>query len=154
MGFIINVRHWIAIGVLACAGAGALWGCANGAGTSDQLTADEVRSAMRQMPWLYRLRSVEPPADSRVAFRGRGHGKGGAVLNFSIVLGDSPRPIPIPNTGLQDETGYSEAGFIYNSDSVDRRKFKTTAERHEAQDMSVEIEEALCEEATGQPCPV
>jgi hypothetical protein len=133
-----------------------LAGCssAQGGGNAETLQGEDVRSALRDLPFPHKLVPIKPPVGDEAAFRGVAHGKYDSTLHFSIGVGASQKWIPVPGTQRQNPSGYSDAGFTFNSDSAQGRKFKSMAQWHAAQDMSVEMQERLCRKATGRPCPV
>jgi len=131
-----------------------LTGCSAAQDSPEALQRREVRPAFQALPFQYKLWVIEPPAGDDAAFRGVAHGKYRATLHFSIGLETPPRTIPIPDTRLQDPVGEGEAGFAFNGDAADARKFKTVPQWHAAMDMATEIEEALCRRANGKPCPI
>jgi hypothetical protein len=132
----------------------ALVGCSAAQDPSGTLQRTEVRPALRALPFQHKLWAVKPPAGDEAAFRGVAHGKYRATLHFSIGLGAHPITIPVPRTRLQDPVGEGEAGFAFNGDAADAKKFKTVRQWHAAMDMATEIEETLCKQVTGKPCPV
>lgn len=146
-------RQLGALSTVCLAAIFALGGCSNAQG-DDELQADDIRPALRGLPFRHKLWNVEAPTGDDAAFRGVAHGKHGSTLHFSIVLGERLRVIPIPNTRLQNPLIYSAAGFVVNTDSAEGAKFKTQAEWHAAMDMSVAIQERLCKKATGELCPI
>jgi len=44
-------------------------------------------------------------------------------------------------------------GYVYNDNGLPNR-FKNTAQWHAAATMGIEIEERLCKEVSGEPCPI
>lgn len=131
-----------------------LTGCSVAQDSADRLQRSDVRPALRDLPFQYKIWAIKPPTGDDAAFRGVAHGKYRTTLHFSIGLAIHPRAIPIPRTKLQDPTGEGEAGFAFNSDSSDATKFKNKAQWETVGKMAVEIEERLCKKANGRPCPV
>ena len=155
MGYSMNRSSPTAavVGVVVCALL-VLTGCSSTSesGHSVALQPRDVRQSLSSLKFVHKLVVVKPPRGDDAAFRGVAHGRHGATLHFSIGVGSSARTIPIPKTRLQDPVG--DPGFVFNDDAAFGRKFKNIAQWRAAQDMAVEIEEALCKKATGRPCPV
>lgn len=127
-------------------------GCA---GTQDEkLEVQDIRSALRHLPFPHELKTVTPPARDDAAFLGVAHDENGAVLHFSIGLGDVPDTVPIPGVTRPNPVGNTALGFVFNDDVVEGQRFSSAAQWHAAMHIATEIEERLCVEVTGQPCPV
>jgi hypothetical protein len=148
-----KLTSWVVFLMTCAAVVLALGGCSNAQG-DDRLQGGEVRSALTNLPFPYKLWTVKPPVGAEAAFRGVAHGKHKSTLHFAITVGDSPEPILIPKTKLQNPYGSAKAGFVFNSDSAEGTKFQTNSQWYAAMDMSVAIQERLCKKATGEVCPI
>jgi hypothetical protein len=131
-------------------------GCSAAQSGDGKLHGQDVRSALGSLPFPHKLWEIKSPKGDEIAFRGVSYSKGKlkAILHFSIGVGERPVAVKIPRTRLQDPVGNNEAGFAFNDDSADAKKFKTVPQWHAAMHMATEIEERLCKKANGKPCPV
>ena len=134
----------------------AITGCSAAQSGDGKLRGQDVRPALRNLPFRHKLWAIKPPKGDEAAFRGVSYGGGRekVTLHFSIGVGATPVSVKIPRTRLQDPVGNGEAGFAFNDDSADAKKFKTVPQWHAAMHMATEIEERLCRKANGKPCPV
>jgi hypothetical protein len=85
-----------------------------------------------------------------------------AYLNFGVSLGRHPAGVPVPRSGTEEAYGYPRGGFVFTDDLQVPGKhhtwrtparFHSQAQLNEATTMLVEMQEKLCEAATGEPCP-
>jgi hypothetical protein len=129
-------------------------GSASGNSASGKLKPSDVRPALRTLPYVFTLKRIQGPKANVASFRGRAHGPHDTTLEFSIGIGDSPRPVSVPGAGTRHVVWSEEAGFVFNDDGEIARKFKTTAQWREVGRMATKVEQSLCKAATGEPCPI
>lgn len=105
---------------------------------------------------------MAPPEGATEALAGEATGKHNVVLKFGVALGKHPSGVPVPISGAEEAYGYPNGGFVYTDDLmvptkarkwVVNPRFHNWRQWHEAGHMEVEMEEKLCEAATGEPCP-
>jgi len=60
----------------------------------------------------------------------------------------------LPGVGASQAVSNGPAGFAFNSDAAIPKRFPTKAQWDEAAHMTSEMEEALCERATAEACPI
>jgi hypothetical protein len=156
------VRHIQAIVVLICLTT--LSGCSVESGhiAADQiLTENEVKDALRQLPYDLHFRNVPLPENARGAVAGRATASNGTFLNFGIALGSMPAGVPVPNAQTSESYAYPPGNFLFTDDLQVRTKegrlvpgyqFKTLRQWRQAGFMEVQITTALCKAATGDVC--
>jgi|GEM_PF-2608645 len=166
----VLVALLLALGLLStgCGGAGEDESSAEGsAGAGGQaapraLSAKEAKLLLLQLPYRYKWRAVEVPENGVGALAGTATGDHGTVLHFGVALGRDTEGVPVPRAGTSGAYDYSQGGGFVLTDDLEERKgysfrpgrqFRTAAQWDEAIDMEFEMEEKLCEEATGEPCP-
>jgi hypothetical protein len=99
----------------------------------------------------YRVSAHESPERVLV---GTVHGHDGIAVRFAISE-DGPQPHGIPPRLVRVDRNVGGGGdFWVWSDSEYWLHHGTEATWHEAADISVGIEEALCRKATGKQCPI
>ncbi len=147
----------LAVGLLAL-----LAGCGSASGEACPAAAESgtgklepsaVRPALRVLPYRVRIRRIKGPARNTASFRGTARGPRGTAVDFSIGVGDPPQAIPVKPLGIQNVAHEDASGFAYN-DNAWPTEFESALEWKIAARMSVDIWEALCKAATGDPCPV
>lgn len=156
----LRVRLMVCLGLVSAFAAA---GC--GASTSSDstkiLSTNEAKRLLLQLSYHYVFRPVSLPNGATGALAGEAMGRHHVVLQFGVSLGRNPNGVPVPRAGTEESYGYLRGGFIYTDDlSVPNKKhkwvvnprFHTWQQWHEAGHMEVEMEEKLCEAATGEPC--
>lgn len=140
--------------IVACGGGASADGLgAEGAG-ADGLSGAEVLSALEGLPFEHQLTKVRPPKGAETAFRGIARGSKGETVHFAITVGDNPVALPVDGAGTVHAVLNGTSGFTYNDDSAIGKRFRTTAQWHQAMHMATTIEERLCRKATNEPCAV
>lgn len=129
-------------------------GAANGDPAIGKLEPADVRTALRTLPFEFALKRVREPKANIASFQGRAHGPHDTTLEFSIGIGDPPRPVPVPGAGTKHVVWNEEAGFVFNDDGEIAEKFETAAQWREVSRMATKVEQSLCRAATGEPCPI
>lgn len=148
MGYSV-ARAWLVL--LAAASSAAFIGC--GGVSTDTLSSDDVVPALRSLPFRTHVETVTPPSADTAALIGTAK-RSGVVVRFSIGIGESPVPVPIPGIGVNRAIGEGDLGFVFTTDGDYPEAFKTVAEWHRAARMATDIEEQLCREVSGEPCPI
>jgi hypothetical protein len=129
-------------------------GAANGDPAIGKLEPADVRPALRTLPYDLTLKRIQGPKGNTASFRGRALGPHDTTLEFSIGIGDFPRPVSVRGAGTRHVVWNEEAGFVFNDDGEIARKFETAAQWREVGRMATKVEQSLCKAATGEPCPV
>lgn len=138
-------------------------GQGSSAGSTRVLSSSEAKLLLLHFPYQYRWRQVELPEGASGALAGTVIGRHRTIVHFGISLGTEAEAVPVPRAGTVTPTYYRGGGFVFNDDlevpgkneSVHPgNQFHTAAQWNEAGTMVVEMEEALCKAATGEPCPV
>lgn len=129
-------------------------GSASGGSASGKLEPGDVRPALRTLPYAFTIKRIHGPKGNIASFQGRAHGPHDTTLEFSVGIGNHPRPIPVPGAGTKHVVWNEEAGFVFNDDGEVAGKFKTAAQWREVSRMATKVEQSLCRAATREPCPV
>lgn len=155
---------WFRLAVIGIACAGLASGCSTNSDERHVLSELEAKQALRKLPYRFKFRLVARPAGAVGAVAGRAYGPRSTVLNFGISLGDGTKDaVPVPKAGTFNSFGYPGGGFLLTNDLqtgfgdgnvISNPRLKSTKEWNIATDMSYEITEALCQAATGEPCPI
>lgn len=119
-----------------------------------RLEPKQVRAALSTLPYKVEVKRVQGPAGNTASFAGKAHGPHDTTLEFSIGIGDPPRPLAVPGAGTKHVEWFEEMNFVFNDDDAIGRKFKTAAQWREVAHMATEVNESLCRAATGEPCPI
>ena len=122
--------------------------------STGRLEPADVRVALRTLPFSSMVERIQGPKGNIASFRGRAHGPHDTTLEFSIGIGDPPKPVRVPGAGTRGVVWEESAGFVFNDDSAVARKFTTAAQWHQVAVMAAEVYGAMCRAATGKPCPV
>lgn len=146
----VAIHFLVAVVLLIAAGCGS----AGDVFTNGKLEPGDVRPALRTLPYAFTLKRVQGPNGNVASFRGRAHGPYDTTLEFSIGIGDKPKPIPVLGAGTGHVVWNEEAGFVFNDDGEAAGKFKTAAQWREVSRMATDVEQSLCRAATGEPCPI
>lgn len=114
-----------------------------------------ARKAIEKLPYPIDLRE---PAGVHGVLIAHLHAKGGNTSRLFVFVDRSP-PTHLP--GVPDFHGYSESltgGSVtehYATASIEfRKRGESHAQYKERIDIEVEVEEALCEQATGEACGI
>lgn len=121
---------------------------------SGRLAPQDVRRALRGLPFRYSLRRVPGPKENDASFRGHAYGRYDTRLQFSIGIGDPPKEVPVSGSRVRHVIWEEESGFVFTDDGAALSKGATAAQWEEIATMSVAIQERLCRAATGEPCPI
>ncbi len=119
-----------------------------------KLEPSDVRSALRTLPYDFKLGRVKGPSGNTASFVGKANGPHNTTLEFSIGIGNPPSAIPVSGVGTKHVEWFDEMGFVFNDNGELVLKFKTTAQWREVARMAVDVEESLCKAATRKPCPI
>ena len=130
-------------------------------GSAHVLSTPEAKRLLLQLPYRYEWRAVEAPTNETGALAGTATGAHATVLHFGLALGGNSDGVPVPRAGTSGAYSYPRGGFVFTDDLEEQRgysfrpgrQFQTAAQWNEAINMEFEIEEKLCEAATGEPCP-
>lgn len=152
----LSRRLLAALTLLSLAGA-VIAGCGDSAKV---LSAEEAERVLRKLPYRYEFESVEVPKGASDAFAARVHGPHRTTVSISVALGDDAHPVPVPPAGFFNVVG--DPGFVFNNDllvpvggkTIQSKGVRTGAQWRTATSMLTAIEESLCRETTGEPCPV
>lgn len=132
----------------------------SGCGTKT-LDEAEVKQLLRQLPYRFEFRPVDPPDGASGAVAGRVIGPHRTVVNFGISLGRGGDPVPLgPGTDTADATGGETFRVTDDTMVTVNGKLKagdqlhTEAQWNESARMIVDIEEKLCRAITGKPCAI
>jgi hypothetical protein len=121
----------------------------------------EVKQLLRQLPYRFEFRPVDPPDGASGAVAGRVIGPHRTVVHFGISLGHDGDPVPLgPGTDTADATGgetfrvTDDTMVIVNGKLKAGHQFHTDAQWNESARIVVDIEEKLCRATTGKPCAI
>ena len=146
---------------VACAAAGC--GGSTSGDSTKVLSTNEAKHLLLQLPYHYVFRPISVPNGASGALAGKATNGHHVVLQFGVALGRNPDGVSVPRSGTEEIYSYLRGGFVYTDDLmvptknkkhrwVANPRFRNVREWHEAGDMEVEMEEKLCEAATGEPC--
>ncbi|MFL5901450.1 MAG: hypothetical protein ACJ75S_09670 [Solirubrobacterales bacterium] len=146
----VVIPFFVIIALLTTAGCGS----ASSESANVKLEPGDVRPALRTLPYVFALKRIHGPKGNIASFHGRAHGPHDTTLEFSIGIGEPPRPVSVPGAGTKHVVWNEEAGFVFNDDGEIARKFETAAQWREVGRTATKVEQSLCRAATGEPCPV
>lgn len=154
-------RTLITAGVAFTAIAAGIVALVSGFGATRTLDEAEVRQLLRQLPYRFEFRQVDPPDGASGAVAGRVIGPHRTVVNFGISLGRGGAPVVLgPGSDTADATGgetfrvTDDTMVIVNGKLKAGDQFNTAAQWNESSRIVVDIEEKLCRATTGQPCAI
>lgn len=141
----------------------AILALAVGCGSTDDakgLSAEAAKASLRELPYRYEFESVEVPEGASDAFGARVHGPHRTVVSIGVALGQDAHAVPVPPAGDFNVVG--DPGFVFNTDLlvpvggrvIQSKRLQTGLQWRTAMAMITAMEERLCREETGEPCPV
>jgi hypothetical protein len=131
-------------------------GCGGSSGSSGPPeTMAAAREAIEKLPYPIDLRE---PAGVHGVLVAHLHGKRGETSRFFVFV-DRPPPTHLP--GVPDFHGYSESllgGSVTDHYAIASNEIRKHGESHaqyrERSHVELEVEEALCKQATGEACGI
>jgi hypothetical protein len=155
----VAVRHAPAFGLaLIVLLSLSLQACGGGTKT---LSEAETKELLRQLPYRFEFRPVADPEGASGAVAGTVYGPHHTVLRFGVSLGEEARQVSLgPHTDFGNGGGTETAHVTADETLIVGGKLrfnpriKTRAQWQTAGDMHVGIEEQLCKEIEGHPCPI
>lgn len=133
-----------------------------GCGSTDEgsLSSDSAKAALQELPYRYEFKSVEVPKGASDAFAALVHGPHRTTVSIGVALGRDAHAVPVPPAG--DFNAVGDSGFVFNTDllipvgekTIQGKGIQTRVQWRTAISMISAMEEKLCREATGKPCPV
>lgn len=149
------VAVWVALAVLGCGGA------ASGSDARDELSVEEAKAILQELPYRYEFREPAIPQGATGAIAGRVHGPHKTWFDFGVALGNNAAPVPVPRSGVSEVIG--NPGFVFTMNDLIPRgrlhwetapQLKAPVRNRESSRMATEMVEELCLATTGEPCPV
>jgi hypothetical protein len=120
----------------------------SGCGTTRTLDEAEVKQLLRQLPYRFEFRQVDPADGASGAVAGRVMGPHRTVVHFGISLGRDDA------TGGETFQVTDDAMVIVNGKLKVGDQIHAAAQWNESARMIVDIEEKLCRATTGKPCAI
>ena len=127
---------------------------------SKAVAANDVRQALRELPYSYRFRDVRPSDGAERVVAGTAYGPGGAVVHFGAAFGGSPDPVPLPGEGAEGTLELKEGVITTREGKAGNRggrsgnsKDKLEEQPFDVDQMAAQILTKLCQTAGGASCP-
>ena len=147
----------LVLGVFIPVSAGVVMGCGGDNASSQTAQMKQAETALRALPYRYRLRDVEAPPGAAGAIAGRATDRHGVGVDFAVTVG-SPKTVAVPLVGKGAAQGFEgSAGhpaFNFNTNAFVRPPGEPRGQAAARGDIAEKLVQALCKQYTGKRCPV
>jgi hypothetical protein len=127
---------------------------------SKAVAANDVRQALRELPYSYKFRDVRPSNGAERVVAGTAYGPSGAVVHFGAAFGGSPDRLPLPGGGVEGTLELGEGVVTTREGNAGNRGRRSGSPKGESAEqpsgadrMAAQILTKLCETVGETPCP-